>query len=227
MKDIYARAKQVLVWLGPAADNSNTAMDFLVASSFKRLQPKGREYARAWTRSEVAAVLSVFERAYWRRIWIIREIVHAQKVYIPCGDRHFHWSRLERFYHKLKTIAGSLGGWQKHHELGQRLLRSPACTMVSQRAHWRHPNTPRPMLRSLIATFKEWECSDVKDKVYGLLALADAETDVVADYSNTVEGTYRAVCKSECLFKFRKVPKEVKNNDAAFCRLLRRILGLA
>lgn len=104
------------------------------------------------------------------------------------------------------------------------MLASPACVMVWQRAFWRHTDTPRPALRVLIETFRAWWCSDVRDRVYGLLALADDKTKIVADYSKTVAQVYRDVCASECLGIVSKAPEDVVSEDARFRKALKEIL---
>jgi hypothetical protein len=45
------------------------------------------------------------------------------------------------------------------------VLQSSAAVMIWQRAHWRHPQTRTPRLQMLIEVFRDWQCTDVRDKI--------------------------------------------------------------
>ncbi|KAK0710051.1 heterokaryon incompatibility, partial [Lasiosphaeria miniovina] len=80
MADIYRSASSVVVWLGEAGDNSDVAMDTCVkwgggskddpAASHRIfenvIEPVDRQ---TWQ-----AVRSLFQRPYWRRLWIYQEV---------------------------------------------------------------------------------------------------------------------------------------------------------
>ncbi|KAI8721450.1 HET domain-containing protein [Fusarium sp. LHS14.1] len=65
--------------------------------------------------------------------------------------------------------------------------------MVWQRAHWRHPDTPSPRLQALIDIFRDWQCTDVRDKVFALVSMASPETAIIPDYSKSTLDVHRAV----------------------------------
>jgi hypothetical protein len=98
MRSIYARAKQVVVWLGPETSNRNLAMwllkrlskpsddrmlpDQAYTEAMKEPSsntPPGR-FAEAWK-----AFDDLFAQEYWKRVWIIQEIVASKDVLIRCG----------------------------------------------------------------------------------------------------------------------------------------------
>ncbi|PMD32213.1 HET-domain-containing protein, partial [Hyaloscypha variabilis F] len=191
MKKIYTNAAKVVVWLGQEADNSDVAMNFMATQGSAPLKRKGCGYKRLWTKDEGRALLALCDRAYWRRIWIIQEIIHAEKITVLCGKKSFEWKMLESLYGKLKTLE--LGSWLLHHDSAAGILSSSASVMVWQRAHWRHPETPKPHLNTLLEVFQDWQCSDIRDKVYGLLGMVDEETAVVVDYSKSVVELYEAL----------------------------------
>jgi hypothetical protein len=86
-------------------------------------------------------------------MWIIQEIIHADKITVWCGKKGFEWSIFERLYLNLKTLEDT--GWFAHHAFVMNVLQSSACVMVWQRAHWRHPETPTPSLQMLIEVFHD------------------------------------------------------------------------
>ena len=109
MKDIYARAWRVVVWLGPKAKNSDLAM---MAVQFLSIQSQEKEplhviylrfdryiiripclqwkhtHTRIRMRQTVLwAIYHLLTRTYWRRLWIIQEIaLAARQSPVLCGN---------------------------------------------------------------------------------------------------------------------------------------------
>jgi Heterokaryon incompatibility protein (HET) len=220
MKKIYTQAAKVLVWLGQEADNSDLVMKYMATQASAPLKRRGCGYRRIWTRDEGRALVALCERGYWRRIWIIQEIIHARTITVLCGEKSFEWISFEKLYAKLKTLE--LENWILHHDFAGGVLHSSACVMVWQRAYWRHPQTPTPRLRTLLDAFQNWKCSDVRDMVYGLLAMIDEDSGVVVDYSKSVEDLYEEVHVREVIYG------SVNANDyQRFRNLLRQVLKRA
>jgi hypothetical protein len=99
MREIYAQAKEVIVWLGQESDSSNLAMDFFESAStnpdieqwFKDTITKTGQglYKNEWE-----AVFALLEREYWKRTWIIQELACAAKITLLCGVRSVSWDVL-------------------------------------------------------------------------------------------------------------------------------------
>ncbi|KAF5000622.1 hypothetical protein FDECE_11159 [Fusarium decemcellulare] len=191
MKQIYANASEVYVWLGAEAENSDLAMDFVAKKGTRKLRPKGLGFHPIWTVEEGRALYDLCDRVYWRRMWIIQEIVHADTITVWCGSKHFKWHMLESLYLTLKALEDT--SWFAHHKYAMQVLQSSACVMVWQRAHWRHPDTPTPRLQALIEIFRSWQCADVRDKVYALVGMASPETAIEPDYSKSPLEVFSAV----------------------------------
>ncbi|EEU39837.1 uncharacterized protein NECHADRAFT_79724 [Fusarium vanettenii 77-13-4] len=191
MKEIYVNASKVFIWLGPEGDNSDLAMDFIATKGRRGLRRRGPGFHPIWPRHVGKALNDLCERAYWRRMWIIQEIVHADSITVWCGTKSFRWHVFESLYLTLKTLEET--SWFPHHPHAIRVLQSSAFTMVWQRAHWRHPETPSPRLQVLIDIFRDWQCTDIRDKVFALVSMASDETAIVPDYSMSTLNVYRAV----------------------------------
>jgi hypothetical protein len=100
MSQIYQSASGVWVWLGPAADNSDLAMDVIDEVSNYPEDMRG-EASRSikWVRrilyeSEFSAhrlaLQLLFSRPYWQRLWIVQEVVLGACTDSPlvcCGQR--------------------------------------------------------------------------------------------------------------------------------------------
>lgn len=124
MKDIYARAWHVVVWLGPEAKNEDLAMmaiQYLSIRSQENEPLKGlyrrvdryliripwfqwkHQHTSLRIRKDVLrAIYHFLARPYWRRLWIIQEIaLGARKSPVLCGDSCI---LLEDVYNALQVI---------------------------------------------------------------------------------------------------------------------------
>jgi hypothetical protein len=87
MKDIYANATEVYIWIGQNADNSDLAMESIAKKGTKKLQPRGPRFRRLRSREECRALRALFEKPCWRRMWIIQEIIYAEKITVWYGKK--------------------------------------------------------------------------------------------------------------------------------------------
>jgi hypothetical protein len=100
MRNIYQQAECVLMWLGKEADNSHLAMSMIETWGKTRMRKVILEATE--TSKVAAAVLEnikdpfnkpswtamryFFERPYWRRIWIVQEVVLSRDAVLICGE---------------------------------------------------------------------------------------------------------------------------------------------
>lgn len=105
MGQIYRNAKEVLIWLGPAGEESGFAFEYLeeyvrrVESEKmgekleERCQPDKDKFCKAF--------LALQSRPYWGRAWIKQEVVLAKNLVIYCGTKSvngFHFLLQAAFY---------------------------------------------------------------------------------------------------------------------------------
>ncbi|KAG9239502.1 heterokaryon incompatibility protein-domain-containing protein, partial [Amylocarpus encephaloides] len=84
MGQIYHTATEVIVWLGRRILDSDLAMRWLCRGKAPDLGgPLGNSYS--WTREEGIALLGLFQRDYWTRVWIVQEITNARQITVMCG----------------------------------------------------------------------------------------------------------------------------------------------
>lgn len=213
MKRIYSMASNVYIWLGPDSENSRLAMEFLAKEGTKPLRRQVDDYRPIWDRKEGKAIRDLFERPYWTRMWIVQEIIHANRLTVWCGSQRVEWPVLDRLYLTMKTLEEEKQ--LHHHEFAVDVLQSPAFVMIWQRAHWRHPETPTPKLQTLIDIFQSWECADIRDKVYALVSMADEKTAVLPNYSRSPRQIYHDVLR------------QGGGCDGHFRNLLAQVLGIS
>jgi hypothetical protein len=70
MRKIYVEATSVIIWLGEADEKDKDA--------FGQLKAGQVEENESWS--------SLFSKPYWRRIWIVQEVIVAQEAHIWCGS---------------------------------------------------------------------------------------------------------------------------------------------
>ncbi|KAH7625119.1 hypothetical protein B0T09DRAFT_369600, partial [Sordaria sp. MPI-SDFR-AT-0083] len=76
MAKIYAKASRVIVWLGKEAAGSDQALEKIrIAAelSKRRLDDK-------------AGILTLLERSWFQRIWVLQEVAAARHILIKCGS---------------------------------------------------------------------------------------------------------------------------------------------
>ena len=136
----------------------------------------------------------ILNRPYWRRVWIIQELVAASKVVLRCGFQSLDWDQLIR-------ASACLNIW--HADINRQLKELGSSESVSWRPHKAHRidntrgiqvNKDRQRhLLNLWSTHKTCAASDPRDKVFALLGLADdlnLYDPIPIDYSLPVDTVF-------------------------------------
>ena len=187
MRDIYALASLVVVWLGPAANSSDLAIEYIANGNLVPVAAETNLHS---------AVCSILERAYWRRAWMVEELMLARDVIFFSGRKSFTWHQIASFRQKLKTgeHRDTSGTKLLATQCYSAVAESPGWFMIAQKITWGHCDNHLP-LSSLLQVFQNLESTDPMDRVYGLLGLA-TETSIKVDYTIPVEILYRKVLRA-------------------------------
>lgn len=157
MRQIFAAAAFVIVWLGPQSVDSQLAMDVLRSS----YAPQGfKPRYQIWAdQSKRKAFFSLLERDYWKRVWVIQEVKMASGILILCGEQELLWRELDSFITELRFT----------HEQGS------AFTIIQEKRQaliWKSEGKRTYVsIFEFIYRYHEQECTDPRDRVYGLLGL--------------------------------------------------------
>ena len=195
-----SQATNVIVWLGVAEETSDVAMNYVASMSthIERSRPK-----KIWSANRGRAILALCQRTYWRRIWIVQEIMLAQDVVVLCGQRSFNLSCLNNLFERLNEILAD--GRIEHHPHANAILDSDASRITQQKYAWRSLQSESRLgfsLKHLLETYHDMECTDIRDKVYSLLGLVHTKDPmamsmtVQADYSKSTAELYMEVLHS-------------------------------
>lgn len=183
MHQIYSRATNVLVWLGPEENHSDLALTLIkeagashaIGTTFTELINTAPDLQRT-------ALDNLLKRQYWHRVWIIQEIGLARHIKVHCGRLSIDWSYVALFFFRLQNLGRRVDG-----SFLQDIRRSMPANL---QPIWRfcHQNSINITLRSLLGASLHSVCQDPRDKIYGLLALVrkGVKTRILIDYKKTL-----------------------------------------
>ncbi|KAF2159177.1 hypothetical protein M409DRAFT_30316 [Zasmidium cellare ATCC 36951] len=147
MFDIYSNASMVLASLGEHGDDSKALLD---GRSIEHSPKSGDHQLRTFRRTEKFG-----SRPYWSRLWIVQELFAAKdKIEILCGSDKYDWAEVTKICgygvpHQRREI------WDM---LGSSMFRVIA-------------SLHKLDLNQALSGFTDFDCSDPRDRLYGLLAL--------------------------------------------------------
>ncbi|KAF2651311.1 HET-domain-containing protein [Lophiostoma macrostomum CBS 122681] len=195
MGSIYRRASRVVVWLGEAASDGDLAMSAMhylgqqvdVTKDFWLLRhPEAVEMQ--WFKRDVhlpyeqtlwTALEHLFGRAWFERLWVVQEIVMANRhSIVQCGDDSVPWPLFRNAIDLMsqKSLPSKL----LHKRVGD------AETLTYGQT--------REMVH-LLETARVKKCFDPRDKIYGLINLAhqDFASLIKPDYLLSPQVVFRDI----------------------------------
>ncbi|KAF3048247.1 hypothetical protein E8E12_011473 [Didymella heteroderae] len=212
MTEIYGKAATVAVWLGPEANNSNTALHILTkiahaADSTEHVADLIASYAaddNPSGRRAIASLVALFERDYWSRLWVVQEIFipDPRKIRVYCGEYRHAWSTYQVAARALlrcrKDIERYFPGNKNHDRYG-RISRQHFT--FSQVLAFQGPNslfdgslrdTEHLKLLGIMRWCRQKLTGNPLDKVFGILGLLpdEAYANFPVDYSMSIKALY-------------------------------------
>jgi hypothetical protein len=172
MAQVYESAGAVLVWLGPASEDSHLAIDLLIemrlnkfADNYMLESVRNHDNFPRWK-----ALFALCRREYWNRIWTAQEIICDKEAVLICGNHSIAFAGLAEVswvvqrlhYGEAVIVPGIL-------DAGLNRLQIPSNYRALQTSH---RTEEEPDLLTLMTTFRAHRCSDPRDKVYGMASMA-------------------------------------------------------
>ncbi|KAH8790988.1 heterokaryon incompatibility protein-domain-containing protein, partial [Hyaloscypha sp. PMI_1271] len=178
MSTIYSKAVEVIVWLGPASEDSDVGMKWL-----ERIHRD-----KSPTPEESQAVTKLCEREYWDRMWVLQEFGLADDMTVHCGSKCVCWTAFAVFCTWIdQTYISKTFYTAVHSVIDYR---------INQLRGMLYNNT----LLALLAAFNDRKCVDPRDTVFALLGMASdcrnldpQQSALIADYSQTLFSVYMNV----------------------------------
>jgi hypothetical protein len=223
MREIYSCATMVHVWLGAESRRSREAFTFL-----RRIKNNGGfiefhldadsvQYGREaeW---EVFSEMCNFE--YWTRVWVVQEIILAERITIHCGEDSIDWDTFSAVRHQFANASEyqyPMGIPKSIVDLTQSLAGK---IDVQREARRTQPETCR--LIQLLEACEDSVSHDPRDRIYGLLGVASdvSEQDFPIDYQISLSKLHASVFD----FYRRQHPEE-KSRLVRFSQFVQRLFG--
>jgi Heterokaryon incompatibility protein (HET) len=214
MTRIYREAAGMHVWLGEAADNSDMAME--IAHQVGDTTPRGPgdrstvslevypEVSSTQREAHWKALISLFERPWWERVWVRQEVALAKEATVHCGSKACTFGALTTTLDMLLKIVEQLGFNPIPQEMSSPIgiTRSSCFVRAFELANFRvamgqRPNTAFRNLTELFPLTRTCKATDARDKVFSLLGLVDpAFWQLKADYRLSMTETFHGAAQT-------------------------------
>jgi hypothetical protein len=107
----------------------------------------------------------------------VQEILLANDVTVRCGSAQVSWRKIQHFVSDFQRM--SVRGLSTVMLNASNISYSPAAVMVRAKSRWN--GTPQPLAK-LLGLYRHQQATDIRDKVYALLGLADDSASMEIDY---------------------------------------------
>ncbi|TDZ32205.1 Heterokaryon incompatibility protein 6, OR allele [Colletotrichum spinosum] len=206
MAMIYGKAQSVAIWLGPDADRSSSTVSLLKKLSREAKSPHRIRELLKTNERDVSAIVSLFERDYWKRLWVVQEVYVARKATVYCGSTKLPWDIYESASDVLQTHKRDLDLYFPSNSQGRDYSRASKnqysyAQILAYQGPASFPNhraldlCQQDLLLEVMRVGRRKFASDAKDKVFGILGLLtpDIRSELRVDYGASVKQVYTNV----------------------------------
>lgn len=212
MTRIYKKAESVAIWLGPRSADSDLGMELIekVSDGADFPQEITKRTSAPFSEKNFAAVVALFDRDYWHRLWVVQEVFNAKTIEVHCGPTMLPWEAfqtasavfrnhrrvLERSFHPrysnnfYKARSGAYSKVLIHEGPG-------SLDGIGTRAKFRDGDSSpdHVVFRDLLEVLRHCRrklSSEPKDKVYGILGVLSQRirSKIKVDYNIPVKDVY-------------------------------------
>lgn len=214
---IYQSATVVLSWLGPAAEDSDNAMQIMNnlgnellsqgdlqelivgyrSDKIARIMPFSRIKSEA--QSQIQSLVSLFTREYWQRAWIMQELVMSKVLIFVCGQISIRWSLFFAACWFLQTYRVSNGSdmeveWLRLQDAYAKVNFFIGASYIYKEGR-NAPGRTNRLLTFLEVGRQSLRSFDERDMIFSLVALASDWKDLglKVDYSKSFEEVFMEV----------------------------------
>ena len=183
MKRVFSDAASVIVWLGDLPSNVTPTLDMILGFNTGTQKP-----ILKYKKEALEGLANIFRRPWWRRMWIVQEVVAARELVIMLGPTIFPWKFMRNLCQAIQ-----LDEFRKDDHAP--ILRS--CRYQKFTALDNFRQTADMPLVSLLRCTRDYQASDPRDKLYALLGLASdiGPEDFFPDYSKPAQRVWEDLVK--------------------------------
>jgi hypothetical protein len=178
MGTIFSKAKKVIAWLGPAAEDSDNAMQAL----------KTMHESDGADRHD-AAIAQFLKRQYWDRVWIIQELAKASRAEVWCGMRMLIWNN---FFIRAQKWLSTSELWAS--DIDHSILTLKYFCDEERKSRM---GAARILLSTAMVRTLHTRATLKRDRVYALLGISrdGAETVPTPNYVQSDEQVFNPILK--------------------------------
>ena len=212
MRLVYNRAALVISWIGKETENTALAFnmidkivsDHISADLSLKSAPEAIWDKRAmdamglphFPSNEWAALAKIFESPYFRRIWVVQEVVVSSNAIVRCGQLTTRWDYVEYVARSLLS-TGWVRALKQIYGSGVTPNFVQTISDVQNGFHELVGGQGIPLSLLLSAT-RRFLATDPRDKIIALVGMADHRslgnsTSAMLDYSKSIMDLYVAV----------------------------------
>jgi hypothetical protein len=201
MRIIYQNAAEVSIWLGVDDEKSLLAWELIQGfedchgdiKAIERLIEPSRE-------KQFAALLALFRRDYFWRIWVVQEITCAKKAVVYCGSKMMPWPNFQNIGNVMEKVREKLRDSIFHDKpaaLFSLMTGGPKNLKVARpNPDEEFKQTTAPPLLDLLMLHTSKLSTNPHDKVYGLMGIAsDGSSFGPIDYERSPRATFIHVAR--------------------------------
>lgn len=171
MAFIYARATQVVAWLGTKAYPPMVGLFRSMSIEWKAGQTQhlgaflaGQNKLRCSPKADQSTFARMMDSTYWKRMWIVQEVCLPRLLLIMYGSDIWTYKEFREWdYLSISNPESRLA--QTHLNLSEAALR------LLETRDRRHTKAMR--LETLVERFAKNDCSELRDRIYGLVGCAN------------------------------------------------------
>jgi hypothetical protein len=222
MDKIYKEAERVVVWLGVGMDGSNRAIDTIARFyDFEYCGTWAKETtttdkqvlqfidslfpARNDLSGRITELVSLAERSYWGRVWIVQEFHLAQDATVYCGQKSIPLKILTKFCAMLDGSGVTFVGGDDTSQVAQEEIgicemaigdmnhskMAWHCTLRTNRTTNHDTRTLNNLLWKLVRS--DFGSTNPRDYFYALKGIASDvnDGDIKCDYEKDIKEVYR------------------------------------
>ncbi|KAE8448051.1 hypothetical protein EG329_009816 [Mollisiaceae sp. DMI_Dod_QoI] len=181
MHEIYTKTSKTIFWLGESDPNMEEAMKIIPTLTPLIAVSKNNQEALPDRSSAVwAGIHSLLSKSWFDRVWTFQEAVLPDDGEVMCGPNTIPLEGMIKLILALRNA--SLLDWVRGGSLNtpigvQRL------SYIETYKRWRGVGE-HFSFGALVDMGSKWSCFDPRDKIYGILGLAEdpVRTEITADY---------------------------------------------
>ncbi|GIZ46852.1 hypothetical protein CKM354_000996100 [Cercospora kikuchii] len=198
MAAVYTNAATTVVWLGNPRDEQMLNLLML------QQQLVESTLVPSWTSQAMIGLSYLCSKVYWKRLWVVQELLLSNNINIYCGELAFAWNEIARLaapQDKIRHLHNlEAASWWDCWSLPrpsalseQSLLEDTICQgwhcalrLIHYREKWwsrtsadRSASPCGLPFHEALTAFQYQHCRDRRDKVYALLGLLDDEGKVM------------------------------------------------